>query len=74
MVSEFQSRNVNRVLYERLLGILFLLAFLLFFSSVSVNAYTFSFKIPLGEPTLSQPTATAVDSTGNIYAWYRVTL
>ncbi len=44
-----------------------------YFSSVSVKAQTFSFKIPLSELTLGKPTSTAVDSTGNIYVASRST-
>ncbi len=58
---------LNKVFKGSFLSFISLLAFVSFFSSVSVKAQTFSFKIPLGEPTLSMPAGTAVDSTENIY-------
>ncbi len=64
--------NINKVFRDSFLSLISLLAFVSFFSSVSVKAQTFSFKIPLGEPTLSKLTGTAVDSTGNIYACTRI--
>jgi DNA-binding beta-propeller fold protein YncE len=65
-ISTYNTTHRSNIFTTYLAVLAFILSLGLL-NTPSASAYTFSFKIPIGEPTLTSPVDVAVDSIGNIY-------